>query len=123
MPFKWVFFVILFWMVISFLGGAMDGTPYKGIDPDTGVVISSTGTLNTFMKPFTQSTTIPLVGNILAAVTTPEWWSAAANMFTFNFPTLFPGSAAFIRWGLLLCLGASFFITLTLATVRGTPSS
>jgi len=116
MPFKWLLLVLIVWFAAGFFGGAMNGVSMDG---------QHTTTLMQFMKPLTSSTSIPLVGNVLAAVTDPTWWGSAVTMATFNFPALFPENSSWqlIRWGCFMLLGAAFMITLTLAIFRGTPSS
>ncbi len=116
MPFKWLLLVLGLWMAMGFFGGAVNGVTVDG---------QQTNTLMLFMEPLTQSTAIPLVGNVVAAVTDPDWWSAAVQMATFDFPAIFPYNSSWqlIRWGIFMVIGAAFMLTLTLAIFRGTPST
>jgi hypothetical protein len=116
MPFKWLLFVLVLWFSLGFFGGAVNGVSVDG---------QQTSTLMLFMRPLTQSTAIPLVGNVVAAVTDPGWWNAAVQMATFDFPSIFPYNSDWqlVRWGIFMLIGAAFMITLTLAIFRGTPSS
>ena len=116
MPFKWLLFVLIIWMAMGFFGGAVNGTTVDG---------QQTNTLMLFLRPLTSSTSIPLVGNILAAVTDLDWWNAAADMATFDFPAIFPYDSSWqiVRWSIFIVIGAAFMLTLTLAVFRGTPSS
>lgn len=104
------------WLSLGFFGGAVDTSSING---------AQTNTLQSFMEPLTSSTAIPLVGNILAAVTSPDWWNSCVTMATFDFPTVFPPDSSWqiIRWGGFMVFGAAFMITLTLAVFRGTPST
>lgn len=116
MPFKWLLCVLVIWFAFGFFGGAVNGTSVDG---------QQTTTLMLFLRPLTQSTAIPLVGNVLAAVTDPDWWNAAVQMATFDFPAIFPYGSSWqiLRWGVFMMLGAAFMFTLTLAIFRGTPST
>jgi hypothetical protein len=116
MPFKWLIVCLGIWFALGFFGGAVNGVSIDN---------QQTNTLELFMRPFTSSTSIPLVGNIVAAVTSPSWWNAAVQMASFDFPAIFPYDSAWqlIRWGIFGILGGAFMITLTMAIFRGTPST
>ncbi len=116
MPFKWLLTVLCIWFAFGFFGGITNRVSVDG---------QQTNTFMLFMRPLPASTTIPLVGNILAAVTDGDWWNSAVQMATFDFPQIFPYNSAWqdIRWGIFMVLGAAFMFTLTLAVFRGTPST
>ncbi len=116
MPFKWLLMVLIVWFAFGFFGGVTNQETVNG---------QQTNTFMQFMKPLTSTTTIPLVGNAMAAITDADWWNAAVDMATFDFPSIFPYDSAWqtVRWLIFMCLGGAFMFTLTLAIFRGTPSS
>jgi hypothetical protein len=118
MPFKWLLAIIAIWLGLSFLGGAMDNAPMTIVN-DSGQTVSSATALNVFTTPLANFS----LSSVIGAITDGNWWRAAGDLFTLNFPSLFTGAGLYLRWLILGALGAAFAITLLLAGVRGTPSS
>jgi hypothetical protein len=108
--------VIVVWFCSAVFAGLVDGQ---------SATTDQQNVLMQFLQPLTSSTTIPLIGNILAAVTDVHWWSSCVTMATFDFPNIFPPESSWqlIRWGVFMTLGMAFMLTLTLAVFRGTPST
>lgn len=81
MELKWIIFVVMLWVVTSLLVGVAQGVMIGGaVDPVTG-------------EPQATSIIDTLEGGSFT-----ERVGALGNMLTFNFPEIFAGGWAILRW-------------------------
>jgi len=81
MTFKWIVFVVMGWIVVALLVGVAEGVMVGGAIVSVTGAPQATSTLNSFLS-----------GDFFQRA------GALANMVTFNFPSIFTGSWAILRW-------------------------
>lgn len=95
MDFKWIVFVVMAWIVVALLAGVAEGSLVGGsYDPDTGEPTAA-GTLSSFLD-----------GDFFQRA------GALADMMTFNFPAIFTGSWAILRWIFFIPFVTAFAVTM-----------
>lgn len=93
MQFKWIVFVLMVWILVAFLVGVVEGVMVGGpIDPETGVA-SATTIIHDLMN-----------GSFFARA------NAFVGMMAFDFPTIFHGGYAFLKWVFFLPFVVAFAV-------------
>lgn len=93
MELKWIIFVLTLWIVVSLLVGVAEGVMIGGaVDPSTG-------------EPQATSTIQDLLSGSFS-----ERMGALGNMITFDFPSIFYGGWAILKWIFFLPFAIAFAV-------------
>jgi len=104
MSFKWVVLIVSIWIVLSLLGGIMEGAYVGG---------SEQSTLNTLMSSRVMTST-SIWGKIAGVFTDGAFWDALFTMMMFRF-AMFTGEWVILQWIFFLPLLVAFVVTTLLA--------